>query len=94
MTLLKVHSLGFGDAEIFEVIIHGDQNTSKVVGKKISQLDLPSGCKIGAVYRGLDVIMHDDNLVIKSEDRLIIFLHKKQDFPKLAKLFQVGIGFF
>ena len=92
--VVKVHSLGFGDAEIFEVIIHGDQNTSKVVGKKISQLDLPSGCKIGAVYRGLDVIMHDDNLVIKSEDRLIIFLHKKQDFPKLAKLFQVGIGFF
>ncbi len=32
--VVKVHSLGFGDAEIFEVIIHGDQNTSKVVGKK------------------------------------------------------------
>ena len=64
--VVKVHSLGFGDAEIFEVIIHGDQNTSKVVGKTISQLDLPSGCKIGAVYRGLDVIMHDNNLVIKS----------------------------
>ena len=92
--VVKVHSLGFGDAEIFEVIIHGDQDTSKVVGKKISQLDLPSGCKIGAVYRGLDVIMHDDNLVIKSDDRLIIFLHKKQYFPNLAKLFQVGICFF
>ena len=78
--VVKVHSLGFGDAEIFEVIIHGDQNTSKVVGKKISQLDLPSGCKIGAVYRGLDVIMHDENLVIKSEDRLIIFSSQKTRF--------------
>ena len=26
--VVKVHSLGFGEAELFEVIIHGDKNTS------------------------------------------------------------------
>ena len=92
--VVKVHSLGFGEAELFEVIIHGDKNTSKVVSKKISDLELPQGCRIGAIYRNESVIPAQDDIEICSEDRLIIFLLNKRDFPKLAKLFQVGIGFF
>ena len=92
--VVKVHSLGFGEAELFEVIIHGDKNTSKVVSKKISDLELPQGCRIGAIYRNESVILARGDMEICSEDRLIIFLLNKRDFPKLAKLFQVGIGFF
>ena len=92
--VVKVHSLGFGEAELFEVIIHGDKSTSKVVSKKISDLELPQGCRIGAIYRNGSVILAQDDIEICSEDRLIIFLLNKRDFPKLAKLFQVGIGFF
>jgi trk system potassium uptake protein TrkA len=92
--VVKVHSLGFGEAELFEVIIHGDKNTSKVVSKKISDLELPQGCRIGAIYRNESVILAQGDIEICSEDRLIIFLLNKRDFPKLAKLFQVGIGFF
>ncbi len=92
--VVKVHSLGFGEAELFEVFIHGDKNTSKVVSKKISDLELPQGCRIGAIYRNENVILAQDDIEICSEDRLIIFLLNKRDFPKLAKLFQVGIGFF
>ena len=92
--VVKVHSLGFGEAELFEVIIHGDKNTSKVVSKKISDLELPQGCRIGAIYRNEGVILAQGDIEICSEDRLIIFLLNKRDFPKLAKLFQVGIGFF
>ena len=80
--------------EIFEIFIHGDNKTSQVVGKKISSLDLPSGCKIGAVYRNEKVILVSDDTEIKTNDRLIIYLLHKKDFSKLAKLFQVGIGFF
>ena len=92
--VVKVHSLGFGEAELFEVIIHGDKNTPKVVSKKISDLELPQGCRIGAIYRNESIILAEENIEICSEDRLIIFLLNKRDFPKLAKLFQVGIGFF
>ena len=92
--VVKVHSLGFGEAELFEVIIHGDKNTSKVVSKKISDLELPQGCRVGAIYRNESVILAQGDIEICSEDRLIIFLLNKRDFPKLAKLFQVGIGFF
>jgi trk system potassium uptake protein TrkA len=92
--VVKVHSLGFGEAEIFEILIHGDKKTSKVVERNVSELDLPSGCKIGAIYRdGKVMLIHDDSIIL-SNDRLIIYLLHKKDFSKLAKLFQVSIGFF
>jgi trk system potassium uptake protein TrkA len=92
--VVKVHSLGFGEAEILEIIIHGDKNTSKAVDRKVSDLELPTGCKIGAIYRDGNIILMHNDLTIKSNDRLIIYLLHKKDFSKLAKLFQVGIGFF
>ena len=92
--VVKVHSLGFGEAELLEIIIHGDEKTSKVVGKKISELELPPGCKIGAIYRNSEIILTRKDTIINSNDRLIIYLLHKKDFSKLAKLFQVGIGFF
>ena len=92
--VVKVHSLGFGEAELLEIIIHGDNKTSKVVGKKVSELDLPSGCRIGAIYREGKVILLNEDASIQSNDRLIIYLLHKKDFSKLAKLLQVSIGFF
>ncbi len=92
--VVKVHSLGFGEAELLEIIIHGDIKTSKVVGKKVSELELPSGCRIGAIYREGKVILLNDDASIQSNDRLIIYLLHKKDFSKLAKLLQVSIGFF
>ena len=92
--VVKVHSLGFGEAELLEIIIHGDSKTSKVVGKKVSELELPSGCRIGAVYREGKIILLNEDIDIKSNDRLIIYLLHKKDFSKLAKLLQVSIGFF
>ena len=92
--IVKVHSLGFGEAELLEIIIHGDNKTSKVVGKKVSELELPSGCRIGAIYREGKVILLNEDVCIQSNDRLIIYLLHKKDFSKLAKLLQVSIGFF
>ena len=92
--VVKVHSLGFGEAELLEIIIHGDSKTSKVVGKKVSELELPSGCRIGAIYREGKIILLNEDVDIKSNDRLIIYLLHKKDFSKLAKLLQVSIGFF
>ena len=39
-----------------EIIVHGDSKTSKLVGKKISELKLPETIIIGAVVRDGKVI--------------------------------------
>jgi len=39
--VVKVHSLRRGAAEAIEAIAHGDRRSSKVVGRKIEEIDLP-----------------------------------------------------
>jgi trk system potassium uptake protein TrkA len=50
----RVHSLRRGLAEALEIVAHGDPKTSKVVGKAVSQIDLPRGATIAAIVRDLD----------------------------------------
>ncbi|MEQ1838576.1 MAG: Trk system potassium transporter TrkA [Candidatus Nitrotoga sp.] len=89
-----VHSLQRGSAEALEIVAHGDQNSSKVVGRRIDQIDLPQGATIGALVRGKQVIMgHRDN-VIEADDHVIVFVLNKAIIRKIEKLFQVNVGFF
>ncbi len=92
--VVAVHSLRRGAAEAIEAIAHGDEATSKVVGKRVEQIKLPSGTTIGAVIRGEQVIMAHHDVVIENDDHLILFLLDKKKFNAVEKLFQVGVTFF
>jgi trk system potassium uptake protein len=104
-----VHSLRRGAAEAMELVAHGDRKSSKVVGRRIEELDLPTGATIGAIVRrraragrGLDaqasydydVIMAHHDVVIEPEDHVIVFVVNKRIVSRVEKLFQVSIGFF
>ena len=94
-----VHSLRRGAAEALEAIAHGDAKSSKVVGRRIEQLDLPQGATIGAIVRERgngrsEVVMAHHDTVIEPEDHVIVFVANKKLIPKVEKLFQVGVGFF
>jgi trk system potassium uptake protein TrkA len=89
-----VHSLRRGAAEALEAVVHGDAKSSKLIGRRIEEIDLPEGVSIGAILRGDKVIIaHHDN-VIETDDHLILFVPNKRLIPKVEKLFQVGLGFF
>jgi len=89
-----VHSLRRGAAEALEVVAHGDPRTSRVVGRRIEQIDLPAGTTIGAVVRGERVLIAHHDTVIENDDHVIMFVVNKRMIPKVEKLFQVGFGFF
>jgi trk system potassium uptake protein TrkA len=89
-----VHSLRRGAAEAMEVVVHGDAKTSKLIGRRIEQIDLPEGVAIGAIARGEHVIIAHHDTLIEPEDHLIIFVPNKRMVPKVEKLLQVGLGFF
>ena len=91
--VVKVHSLRRGAAEAIEAIAHGDQTTSKVVGRQICELKLPPGTTIGAIVRGNEVIIAHHDTVIVPEDHVILFLIDKKYISDVEKLFQVGITF-
>ena len=89
-----VHSLRRGAAEALELVAHGDRQSSRVVGRRIDEIDLPRGATIGAIVRSDEVIMGHHDLVIEAEDHVIVFVIDKGMVRKVEKLFQVSIGFF
>jgi trk system potassium uptake protein len=92
--VVNVHSLRRGAAEAMEAIAHGDEASSKVVGKAIEDIDLPEGTTIGAVVRNDEVLIAHDNTVVESGDHVILFLVDRKRIPEVERLFQVGFSFF
>jgi trk system potassium uptake protein len=90
----RVHSLRRGAAEAIEAIAHGTEQDSKVVGRRIDQIPLPPGTTIGAIVRGDKVLIAHDNIVVASDDHVILFLVDKRRIGAVEKLFQVGLTFF
>lgn len=50
----EVHSLRRGAAEALEIVAHGDAQTSKVVGRRIEEIDWPRGVTVAALVRNFD----------------------------------------
>jgi trk system potassium uptake protein TrkA len=50
----QVHSLRRGAAEALEIVVHGDEKSSKVVGRRIGDLPVIPGAIIAAIVRNLD----------------------------------------
>ncbi|MEX1196455.1 MAG: Trk system potassium transporter TrkA [Pseudohongiellaceae bacterium] len=92
--IVNVHSLRRGAAEALEAIAHGDQQSSKVVGRTIEEIELPQGTTIGAIVRNDKVLIAHDDIVVESGDHVILFLVDKKRIPEVERLFQVGLTFF
>ena len=90
----RVHSLRRGAAEAMETVAHGDEKSSRVVGRRVKEIRLPSGTTIGAIVRGDDVVVSLGSETIRSEDHVILFLTDKKHIAKVERLFQVGLTFF
>ncbi|MFD1261865.1 Trk system potassium transporter TrkA [Entomomonas asaccharolytica] len=92
--MVSVHSLHQGVAEAIEAIAHGDEKSSKVVGRTVERVGLPPGTTIGAIVRGDEVIIAHDDTLIQSEDHIILFVVDKKYIRDVERLFEVSIGFF
>lgn len=92
--VVRVHSLRRGAAEAIEAVAHGDSRSSKVVGKRVDQINLPPGTNIGCIVRGEEVIMAHHDVVIESDDHVILFLVDKKRITEVERLFQPSALFF
>jgi len=92
--MANVYSLRGGEAEAIEIIVHGDEKTSKVVGRKLASLKLPTGCTIGAVVREEKVIFAQKDLILETEDHVLMFFVDRASIPEVEQLFQVKLNFF
>jgi trk system potassium uptake protein TrkA len=85
--VVRVHSLKRGAAEALEAIVHGDERSSRVVGKMVGQIPLPEGASIGAVVRGEEVIMAHHDTRVAADDHVILFLADRRHLEAVERLF-------
>jgi trk system potassium uptake protein TrkA len=91
--VVKVHSLRRGAAEAIEAIAHGTQEGSRVVGRRIEEIELPRGTSIIALVRGDEVIIAHHDTVIETDDHVILFMTDRRKIERLEELFQVDVAF-
>ncbi|MDF7676527.1 Trk system potassium transporter TrkA [Neisseriaceae bacterium ESL0693] len=92
--MVSVYPLRRGASEAIEVVIHGDQHTSKLVGKSMSEVRLPSGCYFAALVRDNEIIMAHADAILADGDHVIFFVARRRAVKELEKLIQVNLGFF
>jgi trk system potassium uptake protein TrkA len=88
-----VRSLRRGAAEALEVVVHGDADSSKVIGRRIEDISLPEGTTLGAVVRGDEVIIAHHDTTVQPDDHLILFLTDRRHIEAVEKLFQGSASF-
>ena len=91
--VVRGHSLRRGAAEAIEAIAHGDERSSRVVGRRIDEIKLPPGTTIGAIVRDADVLIAHHDTVVQAGDHVILFIVDKKRTRDVERLFQVGLTF-
>ena len=86
--VVRVHSLRRGAAEAIEAVVHGNSERSRVVGRRVEDVDLPAGASIIAIARGEQVIMAHHDTLIEAEDHVIVFLNDRRHVADIERLFQ------
>jgi trk system potassium uptake protein len=88
--VVRVHSLRRGAAEALEAIVHGDERSSRVVGRCVQDIALPEGALIGALVRGDEVIMAHHDTEIHEGDHAIVFISDRRHVDAVERLFAGG----
>ena len=88
--VVKVHSLRRGAAEAIEAVAHGESRESRVVGRRIEEIQLPRGATISAIVRGDEVLMAHHDTMIEADDHVILFIADRRQIDEVERLFEVG----
>jgi trk system potassium uptake protein len=88
--VVRVHSLRRGAAEALEAIVHGNERTSRVIGRRVGEIKLPEGTLLGAIVRGNEVIIAHHDTVVQADDHVILFLTDRRHIEAVERLFLGG----
>ena len=91
--MVRVHSLRRGATEAIEAVAHGAPGQSKVVGKRIEEIDLPPDTTIGGIIRGEEVIIAHHDVMIQNDDHVVLFVADQKQISRVEKLFSVDAVF-
>ena len=94
--IVAVRLLRHGQSEVIEVVAHGAPASSRVVGRKISEISWPKAMHVAAVVRGDKILMPKSNTadtVVENDDHLLLFIDGLYRVGEVEKLFRVSATF-
>ncbi len=96
--VISAHSLRRGGSEVLELVVHGTEKNSKVIGHQLTDIQLPTGALAAAIIRKSKsadlVFMAYEDATIQDGDHVIVFVGSHQQIPLVEKAFAPTIGFF
>jgi trk system potassium uptake protein len=84
---VRAFTLRRGAAEAMEIIVHGSENSSKLIGKTLIEVDWPHDITIGCIVRDNKVLFAHRDLVIEAEDHVVLFLTDRSRIDEITQLF-------
>lgn len=91
--MVNVYQLPRSGATALEIIAHGDEKTSAVIGKPLANIKLSSDVHICAVRREDEIILAHEEMMIQDGDHVILFLADQSLLREVEKRFQVEPSF-
>lgn len=91
--MVNVYPLPHNTAEAIEIIVHGEEGHSKVVGHTVEGLDLPSSIRACAIVREEEVIIQLDDVILQTDDHVVFFVSNHNHIKEIEKRFQVAPSF-
>lgn len=85
--ITKVIPLRNSAAEALEIVVKGDEDSSHIVGKKISEIKLPSATTIVAIIRDDETLIANNNFTLLNNDIIVLFLADKKHIQEIERLF-------
>jgi trk system potassium uptake protein TrkA len=76
--VVAVHSLRRGAAEALELVVHGDKDSSNIVGRRVDEIKLPKGATIAALVRQVElpqIVKKDSNTYGERREKVVIAHH-------------------
>lgn len=77
-----------GLSEGIELHVQGSKLSSKVIGKRAGDINLPTGVTLGLALRNKVVHVIDDNFKFEDGDRVVAYLHDHNQMRSLVELFR------
>lgn len=82
-----VHTLRRGAAEAIEVVVHGNEHNSQIVGRKVEDVAWPPATIVGALVReNGELLMAHHNTVIATGDHIVLFVTDREQVLAVEKL--------
>ena len=92
--IVSVYNMPNSQAEVIEVVVHGDEKNSKTIGTSIREVKTPTGVSISGLIRNHSDLILERDTVIQSEDHILVFVEDSKYISGVEKLFNVSTSIF